>query len=885
MALRYNPKTSEFFVATGNKEKAESTGLTMSTVTTGPNGEPVYYTDSAYAALNFYKEGDDSAKTRLTPIWHDYEMSWATTSPNTYPMGGDIVLRGYQNAAIDYALSKTHVLIGDAPGIGKEAPLYTKILTPTGWTTMGAIKPGDSVVGRDGGKHTVIGVYPQGMKPSYRITFGDGTSTECGLNHLWSVGSALRKRRSSLPGRNEYTTKTLQELIEGGLQIARKDGRKGLKWYVPLVEPVQHAAIDLPIDPYVLGVLIGDGCLAGQSVRWSTPDFDGDIVDNMRARLTGFTIARNDASDCPQYRIMSGGRGCRNKLKLKLEALGLRVKSGAKFIPTIYKVASISQRLELLRGLMDTDGTAHDNRVCFCTSSPELARDVADIVRSLGGTAKLALYNRAAEGKSSEWRVRINLKVCPFLSVRKSAHWWPTKYTLDHKYIEKIEYVGDVEQQCIMVDAADHLYVTDDYTVTHNTLTAIGICNTEQALKVLVICPSSGGLLPEQWKREIKRGSLIDKVRVSVVKRSSDGIASWAHYVVMSYDLARNPGIHAALCAVEWDAIILDEAHMLKETTARRTQAIFGGGRREEFKDPIADHTKRMIALTGTPLPNRPRECFTLTQALCHEAIDYMTFEDFRFRYNPSGITATGWRREEQGRLPELHARLRCNFMVRRLKEDVLKDLPAKTYELTYIEADGKIADIVRREKMLNYSIDDLKKPDIELLGQISTIRREMGEAKVPQTIAHMEYLMDIVEIPKVVMFSNHRSVMDSLRDGLSKYGVVEIRGGMTSNQRIKALERFINDPKVRILSGQIEAAGVGLDGLQKVCSHVVIVEPAWTSGSNEQAVDRIHRSEQHANVIVQFIVVEGSLDEYILATVIGKTHVVHETLDNRKRR
>lgn len=541
MSLRFNPRTGDFVVSTIETVKATDTGLTLSKTASGPNGEPIYFTKDPYAALNFYREADKAVIDKLAPLWSDYEKSWATESPNAYPMGGGVILRPYQNAGIDYALGRRHTLIGDAPGVGK-------------------------------------------------------------------------------------------------------------------------------------------------------------------------------------------------------------------------------------------------------------------------------------------------------------------------------------------------------------TLTAIGACNAVNAQKVLVICPAQ---IRPQWRTQIKLGSVIEKVRVYPIVRSADGVANWPNYTVISYDLLRNPAIHAALCAIKWDAIILDEAHALKEISARRTQALFGGGRREEFKDVLADHADRIFALTGTPLPNRPRECYTLTRAMCWEAINFMTAEDFRYRFNPSATLATGAIREEKGRLPELQARLRCNFMVRRLKEDVLKDLPDKTYEFAYIEKDGRIADVVRREKMLNYTLQDLKKPNVQMFGEISTIRREMGEAKVPQTIQHIRYLLDIVEVEKLVIFSHHKSVMNALAENLAEYGVVEIRGGMGERARQNSILSFAGDaargiqpdPKIRIFSAQLEAGGVGIDGLQNVCSHCVVVEPAWTSGSNEQAIDRLHRSGQHGNVIAQFIVVEGSLDERILAVVIDKTHTVHEALDNKKKR
>lgn len=419
------------------------------------------------------------------------------------------------------------------------------------------------------------------------------------------------------------------------------------------------------------------------------------------------------------------------------------------------------------------------------------------------------------------------------------------------------------------------------------TFTGIGVANALEAQRVLVISP---GRIRKQWRDNIKIGSAIPKVRVFPVMKGSDGIATWANYVIISYDLTRNPHIHEALCAINWDLLLIDEAHLLKELTARRTQAIFGGGRRKEFKDdPLINHCKRIVAMTGTPLPNRPRECYTLTRALCWDAIDFLTEEAFRYRFNPSARMTTDdgktFNREEKGRLPELHARLRCNFMVRRLKEQVLPWLPDKSYEFAYVETDGNIADIIRRERMLDYSLDDLKKPFSAIDGELSTIRREMGEAKLPQAIQHIRYLLDDMEIQKLVIFSHHRSVMDGLRDSLAEYGVVELRGGMSDRQAENSKLMFMQRPQVRIFSGQIEAAGVGLDGLQKVASYVLIVEPSWVPGVNEQAVDRLHRDGQHDNVIAQFLVAEGSLDETILASVIDKTYTTHEVLDNRRKR
>ena len=134
--------------------------------------------------------------------------------------------------------------------------------------------------------------------------------------------------------------------------------------------------------------------------------------------------------------------------------------------------------------------------------------------------------------------------------------------------------------------------------------------------------------------------------------------------------------------------------------------------------------------------------------------------------------------------------------------------------------------------------------------------------------------------VEKVVVFAHHRSVMAALTEKLARFGVVSIGGGTTPLQRAHAVASFQNEPGVRVFLGQLQAAGVGIDGLQTVASHVVFAEASWTPGENEQCVDRLHRHGQYSGVLAQFLVAPGSLDERILGTAIRKHHVIHDVLD-----
>ena len=410
------------------------------------------------------------------------------------------------------------------------------------------------------------------------------------------------------------------------------------------------------------------------------------------------------------------------------------------------------------------------------------------------------------------------------------------------------------------------------------TIQAIGLANAIEAQRVLVVCPASIRL---SWQREIREWSTLPRISTYPVLKSSDGISPYSNYVIISYDLARQEALHEALHDSQWDLMILDEGHYLKSLEAQRTRAIFGGGRGRFQRTFLAEKAKRIVSLTGTPLPNRPRECYTLARALCWESIDWTSYDEFTYRFNPSGRVSSGFIVEKKGRLPELQSRLRANFMVRRLKKDVLKDLPDKRYEFTYVEPNGDIREVLAKESLIEFDPQTLLNPDFKLEGSVATVRREMGEAMVPRVLDHVKYLLDIVELPKLVIFAHHRSVMNSLIESLHKYGVVVTRGGMGNAHKQNSVDSFSNDPDTRIFIGQLDTME-GVDGLQSVADHCVFAEPAWTPGRNEQCVDRLHRYGQHSNVVAQFLLAEGSFNEKVLSSVLFKAHDIHESLDNR---
>src|SRR5262249_40062803 len=147
---------------------------------------------------------------------------------------------------------------------------------------------------------------------------------------------------------------------------------------------------------------------------------------------------------------------------------------------------------------------------------------------------------------------------------------------------------------------------------------AVCVANEMGAKRILVVCPANIRL---QWEAQIRAWSVMRQpVRPYLIRKSRDGVSPTMPWTITSYDLLRNPAIHHALSQGHYDLLIIDEGHYLKTPEAARTRALFGGGGVEA----LAAHAEQVVVLTGTPLPNRPRECYTLARALCWESIDWL---------------------------------------------------------------------------------------------------------------------------------------------------------------------------------------------------------------------------------------------------------------------
>ena len=346
-------------------------------------------------------------------------------------------------------------------GTGKALPTDAPVLTPSGWVANGDLKVGDRVMNPDGGEARVVQVFDFPEKDLYRVTFTDGGSVECCEDHLWAIHRP--KQRAVWP---------LSRIVQAGLKTAGGTNKR----YIPVVKRLDFKAKQLPLDPYVLGALLGDGTL-GPTIRLTSAD--PEIVDVLRERLPrGVHVVQNDEIN---FSISRDGPGA-NPVTEAVKRLGLLgTRSGTKFIPAEYMLGSHEQRLDLLRGLCDTDGAASEAGVDYVSTSKQLALDVQALVRSLGGLASLSEKQPTSQNKDAvcalAYRLYIRLPagVQPFLLARKRVK-QKMKYRAPSRAFEKVEFSRRAPARCLLLDSDNHLYVTKDYIVTHNTEGGLSYC-------------------------------------------------------------------------------------------------------------------------------------------------------------------------------------------------------------------------------------------------------------------------------------------------------------------------------------------------------------------------------------------------------------------------
>ena len=423
------------------------------------------------------------------------------------------------------------------------------------------------------------------------------------------------------------------------------------------------------------------------------------------------------------------------------------------------------------------------------------------------------------------------------------------------------------------------------------TIQAIGIINADESIKrVLVICPAS---LRLNWARELKKWLVRPMVAVLA---NTEFWNSRAAITIINYDILTQN--RADMAATDWDLIICDEAHMLKNPKAKRTEAVVGRYVRGKCEvQPLK--ARRRVMMTGTPIPNRPIEGWPIFHYL--DPVEFPSFFAYARRYAGATETNFGWDFTGASNLGELQERLRASIMIRRLKSEVLTELPPKRRNIIEIPSEsaavreeleawdarqGRLVELREQAEAAKDSNDRdryaaavaaLREATGAAFAEIAALRRDTAVEKIPYVIEHLQNALESED--KLVVFAHHHAVLDALAAEFGR-DAVSVHGQTPMAARQPAVDRFQTDPSCRVFIGGIQAAGVGLT--LTAASHVVFAELDWVPGVVTQCEDRCHRIGQQDSVLVEHLVLEGSLDARMAQILVQKQEVISKALDDK---
>tara|TARA_R110000796_G_scaffold95803_1_gene201209 strand:+ start:589 stop:3504 length:2916 start_codon:yes stop_codon:yes gene_type:complete len=780
----------------------------------------------------------------------------------------------HQKTGIEFLTCRNGAILADDMGLGKAQPLDSKILTPNGWTTMGEIQIGDNVIGSNGLPTKVTGVFPQGNKEIYQITFTDGSKVECCDEHLWSVQTTNHKKRNS-----GFTTKSLKELY-----CDLTYGTKGnVKWYIPMVKPVEYGIKKINLNPYLLGCLLGDGGFSGHNVKFSTNDVE--IINELLENRLPLNHKFKKINECDYHLV---GYKQKNEVIRELKNLNLMgLTSDLKFIPNDYKYNAGLVRILILQGLLDTDGyVSESGTIQYYSVSKNLSDDVKELVQSLGGVARQRVKQgkyKLPDGKIKECKecfiLTINLpeNITPFRLKRKNSRVNKNKKYLPSRGIKSIEYFGEMEAQCISVEAKDSLYVTDDYVLTHNTYQSILASLVVDAKKVLVVCPASVKI---SWQREIEsfgqKGIIVNGSNWPDVGK----------FTIINYDILKNfhtlgkpkkDDVHYTNILDEnYDLVILDEAHKIKNPKAQRTVLINDIVERGDVE--------RVWLLTGTPIANKPMDFFNLLKLVKSPlggnwkffAQRYCDAKRFYKKLN-NGRTKQIWITDGASNLSELGIRTK-NTLLRRLKTEVL-DMPDKTITTLYHDLSKRGWNDYENlwEEYLEKRAEDGKRGGNlnKDLVELGLLRKFIAMEAIPKTV---ELVNDAIEQnQKVVVFTTFTDELEELAEEFGSKCVTH-NGKMSTKAKQDSIDKFQNNKKTQVFIGNITSAGVGITLTEGTV--VIFNSFSWVPGDNEQAEDRTYRIGQKNNVSVYYQLFRGTISLAMWYSLMSKQKNIDEILN-----
>lgn len=746
----------------------------------------------------------------------------------------------FQRQDVLWLSSRKRSINCNEQGLGKAQPVDELVPTPTGLCPIGFLRKGSFVFGSDGRPTRVTGVYRRGKKKIFRVRFSDGTSTECCDEHLWQV-RLLGSKPRVLP-----------------LSEIKKNLRNKTNWryYIPMMSaPAEFEAQEVPLDPYLVGVLIGDGGIK-HSVRLSSQD--QEILDSVSGSLPDGVWLRKEAglTGC-DYRITCGVAGGNNPVTNVLRDLGLFGHgSHEKFVPSQYKFNTAEVRLSVLRGLMDTDGFVSSDGITveFYSTSERLADDVCFLVHSLGGTVSKKL-KKTTHKDCHRISVKLPPDINPFRLSRKRLRVRPKSKYKPARMIVGVDEIGEKQAVCISVAAEDSLYLTTkNFIVTHNTVEALAALPVANECGAIVVGPA---IAKGVWKRET--AAWRPDFAVDVLEgRKSFRMPRRGEMVVLNYDILPDSRVATALMSRARDhevCLVGDEAHMLKSYKSERHKKFAA----------LAEKADRVMLLTGTPLPNKPPELWTLLQLAGVALETFGSYREFVRLFSGKKLPFGGY--EWGDPLPECGDRLKTT-LVRHTKQEVLKDLPAKTYQVIDVDVSAASRKVLDSElEALGPTFLGAKDVSEIPFHMLSRSREVLARCKLDAVEEFVEGFED--SGTPIIVFGAHRAVVDELG---KRPGWASITGDTKDRSKI---EESFQRGELKGLSATIQAAGTALTLTR--AWNVLFVDRSYTPADNEQAEDRANRIGQTNGVNIYDMVADHVIDKRVFEiTTLKRRRIDH---------
>ena len=781
----------------------------------------------------------------------------------------------HQTKGLDFIRDKPGAMLAMEMGTGKDLEDNTPIPTTEGWTPMGEIKVGQRVFDERGQPCTVKGVYPQGERPVYKVVFDDGAVITAGHKHLWITLSDRQRGRTAPESWATGLTPITTEEIRDSL-VHQRDSPEESAHSIPLAMPLDLPEAELPIDPYLMGLWLGD-------ISHREPEItchrDYEPLRAAAAAQAGGSFGRTERSG--------------NTLTPAAEpptasGPGERETLNDRRIPQRYLRASVEQRNQLMQGLIDADGRMDPLRgdVELTSTSRMLAEGMLELAMSLGQKATISPGEAAPEG----WRVQIS----PVIDAASPPR---------QRRIQAVEDAGTAPTTCITVDSPSRLFLAGRQMVpTHNSRVAIDLMEELNSRRVLILAPLS--VVDYVWPGEIRKHTIRDQVVIPLgekvpnvrkkVQQAAEGLALASArrapaVVIVNYESAYREPLASWIKDIHWDLFIMDESHKLKNAS----------GQISRFASQVADRSARRLALTGTPMPHSPMDIYAQYRAIDKKVfgVNYGAFKTRYAEFETVGrpITKVDRNGQEYTETPRAISgyqnledlnQLFYSLAFRVTAADTL-DLPSAIETYTHVELCPK-ARRIYDEMAVSFRADLDSGEIVTAANALARLVRfqqlTSGFAVTPEgkTLevddSKARALNDILDgLPirePVVVFARFQNDLDRIASiaGKLKRPHYEISG------RVKNLEEWRENGGV--LAVQIQAGGLGLD--LTASRYCVYYSLGFSLGDYLQSIARLHRPGQTSMVDYIHLTAADSIDEIINGALADKEDVVQRILETR---